>query len=143
MPDLTEINKEPESESFNKNTLQSKTADDTDARRNLIYSIIAGAIGGFLITLFWTIAMNSVGQNTDLNPIESLFLDAAIFEVFFDRASIFVFILTRTVVGGVFGYLAYLMFRRKKVSIVIFAAFLAGLFGGAIMLSCVVVLSVQ
>ena len=40
MPDLTEINKEPESESFNKNTLQSKTADDTDARRNLIYSII-------------------------------------------------------------------------------------------------------
>lgn len=143
MPDLTEMNKESESESSDKSTLQSKKADDIHARRNLIYPIIAGAIGGFLITLFWTIAMNGAGQKTDLNPIESLFLDAAIFEVFFDGVSIFVFILTRALIGGVFGYWAYLILRRKKLSTVIFGAFLAGLFGGSIMLSCVVVLSVQ
>ena len=137
MPDLSEIKKEPELESSNKNALQSNKAYDIHARMNLIYPIITGTIGGFLFPLSILIL------GSDLSPINLLFLDAPIVDVFLGRASsIFVFIFLRAVIGGVFGYWAYLILRRKKLSTVILGSFIAGLFGGLVVSFCIFVFGV-
>lgn len=125
------------------NISQPTKTNNIHERMNSIYPIIAGAIGGFLIILFIDIVAYWAGNLNDFDLIESLFLDLAILRVFFGGASIFVFILIRALVGGVFGYWAYLLLRRKKSFVVLIGAFLAGSFGGAILLILGIALSVQ
>jgi len=131
MPDLPEMKKEPELESASIN-----------ARMNLIYPIIAGAIGGFLLPFFFIAIPYWVG-NSDISPIEALFLDLPIFAVFSGKASILFFILLRALAGGVFGYWAYVLLRRKKSFVVLIGAFLAGSLIGGILLIFGIAFSVQ
>jgi hypothetical protein len=131
MSDLPEMKKEPNPENTSIN-----------AKKNLMYPIIAGAIGGFLLPFFFIAIPYWVG-NSDVSPIEALFLDLPIFVAFSGKASILFFILLRALAGGVFGYWAYLLLRRKKLSVVLIGAFLAGSFIGVVLLIFGMVFSMQ
>ena len=120
MSDLTKTKEEPESERSNKKLLQ---------------SIIVGVTGAFLLPLF-LIGIPYWLSNSRINPIEALFLEPFIL-------GIAGFILARILIGGIFGYCAYLILRYKKPVTVISGAFLAGLLGGTIVLFFAIVLSAQ
>ncbi len=120
MPDSTQSKEEPKLENSHKNSLQ---------------ALIAGVIGAFLLPFFF-IAIPYWLDNSDISPIEALFLDPAILGVVG-------FILARILIGLIFGYFAYLILGHKKPFAVISGAFFAGLLGGTIVLLFAIVFSVQ
>ena len=91
--------------------------------RIIMFSILAGAIGGYLVMLLVAglLAGSFSVENSRNEPVG------------FNSFSLF-----RMLVGGVFGYLTYGIFRRKKEVAVIIGAFLAGLFGTGVVTFCAV-----
>ena len=98
-------------------------------------ALMAGASGAFLLPFFFIAIPYWLG-NSGISPIEALFLDPIILGVVG-------FILARLIIGLVFGYLAYLIFKNKKTVTLISAAFISGLLGGTILLLLAIVFSVQ
>ena len=120
MADSTKATEEPKLEDSDKKSFQ---------------ALIAGALGAFLLPFFFIAIPYWLG-NSGISPIEALFLDVIILGVVG-------FILARLLIGLIFGYFAYLIFKNKKPATLISAAFIAGLLGGTILLLLAIVFSVQ
>ncbi len=120
MSNTTKTKEEPKLENSDNKSLQ---------------AIAAGVIGAFLLPFFFIAIPYWVG-NSEISPVEALFLDPAF-------GGVVGFIIARVLIGLIFGYLAYLILKNKKTVTLISGAFFAGLLGGTIVLLLAIIFSVQ